>query len=117
MQENRRTSLLVRCSRQDAQTVHAEASASRRSVSGYLLYVLEQSIWIEDKFLAGAVLQAKYLPAVEPPRSDTAIHLRCTGEEADRIRGAAKRRLISISSFVLFSLHRHWRAVQRVRNG
>ena len=114
MRENRRTSLLIRCSCEDAQTVHAEALAQRRSVSGYLLFVLERSMWIEDKFLAGVSYPKQAHVPAESNR--TAIHLRCTVQEAARIRQAAKGRLLSISNFVVFSLQRNWRAVEKVRN-
>jgi uncharacterized protein (DUF1778 family) len=111
----RRTSLLVRCSPEDAKAIHAEALAQHRSVSGYLLCVLERSIWIEGKSLANLPYAMK-ISLSPSPEGRTAIHLRCTAEEADRIRMAAKRRLSSISSFVVFSLHRHWKAAERARN-
>lgn len=110
-----RTSLLIRCSRQDAQTVHAEASAQHRSVSGYLLYVLERSIWVDEKALRG-LPYAIQITVPPPAEGRIAIHLRCTAEEAGRIRASAKRRLASISNFVVFSLHRHWKSVEKVRN-
>lgn len=116
MQENRRTSLLVRCSRDEAQKIHVEAMAQHRNVSGYLLFVLERSLWIEDRFVTGASY-VKQMPVIGTPESRTAIHLRCSAEQADRIRRAAKRRLLSISDFVVFSLQRHWKAAERVRNG
>ena len=115
-----RTSLLIRCSPQDAQTIHAEALAQHRSVSGYLLNVLERSIWIDNKSVIG--LPSAIIPPAPPappearPKGRTAIHLRCTVEQANGIRGAAKRRLSSISSFVVFSLRRQWRAAEQGRN-
>ncbi|HKV47261.1 MAG TPA: hypothetical protein VJN69_04165 [Candidatus Acidoferrales bacterium] len=115
MAQMSRTSLLVRCSQLDAQTVHAEALTQHRSVSGYLLNVLERSMWIEQRFLSGLTYVMKIaVPASLEAR--TAIHLRCTAEEADRIREAAEKREASISNFVVFSLHRQWNAAERVRN-
>lgn len=115
MPDNRRTSLLIRCSPDDAQTIYAEAAAQHRNVSGYLLFVLERSMWIERKFLAG-YSGAVQTPLIHFTARRKAIHLRCAVDEADRIRKAAKVRVLSISNFVVFSLHRHWRAVEKVRN-
>ena len=115
-EEKGRTSLLIRCSREDAQKIHAEADAAHRSLSGYLLHVLERSLWIENRFVVG-VAYIKQTPAVGTRENRTAIHLRCTADEATRIRAASKKRLLSISGFVLFSLQRHWKAVEIVRSG
>ena len=109
-----RASLLIRCSREDAEAIRRDALAQHRGVSGYLLFVLERSMKLEERFLLGI---QRVMPTVvsELPENRTAIHLRCSAEEALRIRDAAERRLLSISNFVVFSLHRYWRAVQRVR--
>lgn len=115
MDAHGRTSLLIRCSPQDAQTIHAEGLAQHRSVSGYLLNVLERSIWIEERSQVGLPYAIKIAPP-DTSEGRTAIHLRCTVEQANGIRGAAKRRLSSISSFVVFSLRRQWRAAEQVRN-
>lgn len=115
MDAHGRTSLLIHRSRQDAQTIHAEALAQHRSVSGYLLNVVERSIWIEERSQVGPPYAIKIAPP-DTSEGRTAIHLRCTVEQANGIRGAAKRRLSSISRFVVFSLHRQWRAVERARN-
>lgn len=108
-----RTSILIRCSPEEADIVHSEAAMQHRTVSGYLLYALERSLWIEEKFF-GFTRRKRPVPTPRPV-SSTAVHLRCTTEEADRIRQAARRRLMSISGFILFSLHRHWDAANRVR--
>lgn len=115
MPDTRRTSLIIRCRREDAQTIYREAAAQRRNVSGYLLHVMERSLWVEKISLLG-LTQIPGATIFENLGARTAIHLRCTAEEANRIREAAKRRLLSISKFVVFSLHRQWRAVDRVRN-
>lgn len=115
MSARRRTSLLIRCSPRDAQAIHSEALAQHRGVSGYLLNVLERSIWIEERSQVGLPYAIKIAPP-DTSESRTAIHLRCTVDQANGIRKAAKRRLSSISSFVVFSLHRQWRAAERARN-
>jgi hypothetical protein len=111
-----RTSLLVRCSPEDAATIRDRACTEHRTVSGYLLHVLASSLWVEEKSTAG----------IDPAHLDlrldgrvhqliglgkrTAVHLRCSVEEAEAIRQAANRRQCSISVFVVFSLHRYWKA-------
>src|SRR6185437_7043921 len=90
------TSQRERFSPQDAQTIHAEALAQHRSVSGYLLNVLERSIWIEERSQVGLSYTIKIAPP-DASEGRTAIHLHCTVEQADGIRKAAKRRLSSIS--------------------
>ena len=115
-----RTALLIRYSQEDAATVHDRAASERRTISGYLLYVLERSLWIEEKWASG--LTADYLerqkanngPAAPANKSTL---LRCTPHEAERIRKAAQKRGMSISVFVRFSLHRHWDAARRANEG
>jgi len=117
-----RTSLLIRLSREDAARVRAEASSEYRSLSGYLLYVLERSFSIEERVARGASesLLSKQARAVVGPqlkKLHTAVHLRCTVEQAARIREHSARRQLSISDFVVFSLRRLWVAVERLHAG
>ena len=49
-----RTSLLIRLSHEDAARIREGASSEYRSVSGYLLYVLERSFRIEEVVVRGA---------------------------------------------------------------
>lgn len=116
-----RVSFILRCSREDAANIRNQAVTEHRSVGGYLLRILDRSVWIDEKFTAGLsksllVTTPFHLrPIPETPK--TTIHLRCFGHELDRIRQAALRRQMSINEFVLFSLHRYWRAVEKVRDG
>jgi uncharacterized protein (DUF1778 family) len=117
MQHERRTSLLLRCSPEHAARIRHNAALEHRSVAGYLLFILERNLTIEEKYHDGytplMVRQAKESRAVKEDR--TAIHLRCTVEQANRIRRAAARRQLSISKFIVFALQRSWRAFERVR--
>jgi hypothetical protein len=111
-----RTSLLIRLSQEDAARVREEASLAYRSLSGYLLFVIDRSIWIEQKVAHGAStpmlsMQARSLVGPQNKKLHTAVHLRCTVEQAARIREYAARRQLSISDFVVFSLRRLWAAV------
>jgi hypothetical protein len=117
----RRSSLIVRCSRDDAARVRTHAAAERRTVSGYVLYILDRSFWVEGHLLKG--LDGSFLAAqarfIESKRGDgdprTALHLRCSAGLAQKIRAYAARRELSISDFVMFSLWRSWDAVDRLR--
>ena len=107
-----RTSLIVRCSPEDAVRARNEASLEHRSLSGYLLRVLEFRINIEDKLTPMSdrpvVVGLARSPGRERKEARTAVHLRCTVDEATKIRQYAARRRLSISDFVVFSLRRLW---------
>src|SRR5215467_542779 len=114
-----RTSMLIRLSYEDAVRIRKEASSEHRSLSGYLLNVLERSFFIEQKLAHGASApmlsrQARETLGQQCKKLNTAVHLRCTVEEAVRIREYAARRQLSISDFVVFSLRRLWRAIARL---
>ena len=114
-----RTSLLIRLSHEDAARIRAEAASEYRSLSGYLLYVLERSFRIEEKVVRGASesLLSKHARAVVGPQDKklhTAVHLRCTVEQAARIREHAARRQLRFGDFVVFSLRRLWLAAKRL---
>ena len=112
---NARTSLIVRCSREDAARIRSDASSQHRSVSGYLLYILERSFWVEAKASLSQPLlsvRSRCFRAARTPKVLTAIHLRCTAGEAKEIRRYAARRNMSISDFVVFSLWRSWEAIE-----
>ena len=112
----RRTTLLIRCSQQQADLIRREAVAQHRTITGYLLNVLERSLWIESKFGHGLESLAA-LPVhetVDSGETRTAILLHCSRQSAEEIRRAAKRRDMSISGFAVFSLDRHWRGIERV---
>lgn len=119
MNRELRVSLIIRCSPDEAARIRSQASSEHRSLSGYLLYVLERSFRIEDKL--GGLPRSFFLDGAESFRSErhggvrTAVHLRCTDGEAARIRAYAARRHLSISDFVVFSLSRSWNAIEQLR--
>ena len=115
----RRTSLLIRLSREDAARIHEEASSEYRSLSGYLLRKLGISFRIEGTLPVGFAksLLEKQARAVIGPQDKKlriAVHLRCTVEEAETIRACAARRELSIGDFVVFSLRRSWAGLARL---
>jgi len=106
-----RTALLIRCSTEEAARVHAQALTEHRSVSGCLLHILERSLRIEENYAASLThgfvdARARDFRLSRAKISRTAMLLRCSAEEARRIRVAAKRRKMSISELVVFLLPR-----------
>src|SRR5262245_50851802 len=108
-----RTALLLRCSVEEARQIRDGANMERRSVSGYVLNVLDRALRTEELMFArlqhGPDLNRTLsrMPRLVPgPR--TVIFVRCSVYEASRIRDAARRRNTTISGFVLHSLRRTW---------
>lgn len=116
-----RASVIVRCSQMDAERIRKEASSEHRSLSGYLLHVLEFAFRIEDTIpgpvLALRAVQGQVIKIYADKGLRTAVHLRCTAEQAARIREYAARRELSLSDFVVFSLRRQWLAKDRLQQG
>src|SRR5215467_6018936 len=109
-----RTALLIRCSIEDAAKIRYEAEHDRRTVSGYVMNIVDRSLQVEDSLfhkiprLAGLNQTLMRRPQFTTgPR--TALLLRCSELEAERIRVAAKRRGTSISAFVVHAIRRTWR--------
>ena len=114
------TSLLIRCSREEATKIRNEALRDHRSVSSYLLYLLERNLVIEEKYTDGPL--SRFVQPLGrdtdglPTKDRTAVHLRCSFDQADRIRRGAAKRQMSISSFVVFALRRSWKSIEALRN-
>jgi len=108
-----RTALLIRCSKEEAERVRIEAEKQRRTISGYVLQIMSRAIEIENRLLAkidpytavNQVFSRKSLIGAGPR---TAILVRCSVLEAERIREAARRRDLPINAFVLQALRRSW---------
>lgn len=109
-----RTALLIRCSAREAGRVREDAAAERRSVSAYVLTIVVRSLEAEEA-LSARLRNSLHIwhrnpsqTRVRMPGPRTAILVRCSIDEATRIRAAAARREITISGFVLHSLRRAW---------
>ena len=108
-----RTAFLLRCSNSAAETVREKARQSRRSISGYVLGVLDRALHMEE-ILSGRSVRPNELAGtlgrapVRETGTETAILVRCSAGEADRVRAAAKRKDMSISAFVMHCLRRAW---------
>ena len=102
--ECQRTAFLIRCTETEAGTIRNQAKREQRSISGYVLAVLDRSIAtermpFERDFDRGWTRTFG---------TRTALLIRCSIPEADQIRIAARRRDMSIHSFALHCLRRSW---------
>jgi uncharacterized protein (DUF1778 family) len=116
-----RTALLIRCSKDEADRVRAQAAAEHRTISGCIVNILERSVRIDQDYARGITRkfldnQAREFRLAHRVTEPTSILLRCSTEEADRIRSVAWHRGMSISEFVAFSLWRHWDAVNKIHS-
>lgn len=113
-----RASLLMNCSKIEAQEIRARAILQRRTVSGYVLNIVLRAVGYDDHLSARVHSLRDSLSAwsrrTESPGPRTTMHLHCSVEEARRIRDAATRRSTTMSAFVLHCLHLSWQAVSEV---
>ena len=112
-----RTALIISCSQEQAAIIHQRAELERRTLSGYVLRILMRWLDLEERLVGIQQHSGRPLSAYHPvrfPGPRTTMLLRCSKEEAERIRGGAKRRGTTISWFVLHSLALCWSAEDRV---
>jgi len=89
------------------------AELQHRTVSGYVLNIIMRAVAFEETLLLRIPIPAvtRRNPsnlALLGSGPKTAVLLRCSKDEASRIRETAKRRQTSISGFVRQSLKRSW---------
>ena len=108
-----RTALLIRCSTTEAEKIRTEAEKQHRTISSYVLQVMARAVELEERLYSNLTAYRLHNPILSrrgiidaTPR--TAILVRCDVEQADRIREAARRRVVPINAFVLQSLKRAW---------
>src|SRR5215469_16792515 len=105
IQGPRRDSLLLNCAKSEAAEIRSHAAEERRSVSGYVMNTLMRALRFEDQLFdnimasGGLPVSWRLRPSAPGPR--TTVHVHCSGEEAKRIRAAAKRRKTTMCGFVL----------------
>jgi hypothetical protein len=105
-----RTALLICCSQLEAKTIRAQAKTERRTVSGYVLNILSRILSYEERFDEQKLSEPK--PRRSRPRSigpRTAVLVRCSMEEARRIRAKAESVGGTVSSYVVTRLRWSWR--------
>jgi hypothetical protein len=83
------------------------AERERRTVSGYVLNIVLRSVGVEERFFA-RVIRLGPLPFSRPAGPRTCLLIRCSEEEAKRIRQVAKRRQMTMCGYVLYCLERWW---------
>jgi uncharacterized protein (DUF1778 family) len=109
-----RAALLIRCSKYDAEFIRAQAKLERRSISGFVLRIVSRALDFEEslegRFLSRPPLGASgrniYAGTQRKIGPRTAILLRCSTDEAARIRAAARRSHFMISEYVLHCVRR-----------
>jgi uncharacterized protein (DUF1778 family) len=107
-----RAVLSLNCSTVEARRIRQQAQHDRRSISGYVLHVVMRTVGIEEASYAKArMIGPLKRAAVVRPR--TKLLVRCTMEEAHRIRTAAARRKSTISAYMLHSLRNSWEALRK----
>jgi hypothetical protein len=108
-----RTALLICCSVEEAKKIRSEAAFEHRTVAGYVLNILSRALRLEER-LAAQLSRFQQLnrvlarAPVRDPGARTTMLIRCSVEEANHIRIAAKRRDTTISGFVLHCIRRNW---------
>jgi uncharacterized protein (DUF1778 family) len=111
-----RAAILISCSREEAATIRRLAAEQRRTISGYVLNVVIRKVEIEEEMFRRhhrlAMLRGDMTWRAPGPR--TTMLVRCTREEAARIRTAARRRDVTISGFVLDALQLAWAVTDRL---
>jgi len=106
-----RTALLIRCDVNEAGKIRAESQRARQTIAGYVLHhvlkavILDDQIFSKLKYYRPLERSLRHSPSFNPR---TAILVRCSVEEGQRVRQAASRRSIPINAFVLQSLKMIW---------
>jgi hypothetical protein len=103
-----RTSLLLNCSKNEAEQVRQSAERQQRTVSTYVVRVVMKSVsYVEnlDQHFAHLPNYWKRRAKKKLLGPRTTLHIYCTGEEAKRIRTATEKRAMTISGFVFRCLH------------
>jgi uncharacterized protein (DUF1778 family) len=108
-----RTALLINCSQEELRRMRDFAELEHRTLSGYVLNIVMRTVAFEENLFtslpgfqkSNAVLTWQ---ATRPAGPRATMLLRCSTDEATRIRAAAKRRRATMSGFVLHALRRSW---------
>lgn len=106
------SSLLIHCSRKDAEQVRMKAKLERRPVSSYVMNIVMRSVEFHERLVVRLgmsplfkVNRRQKLKGIAPR---TTLHIYCASDEAKRIRDIATLRGVTISGFIVGSLRRAW---------
>lgn len=101
---------MIYCSEDELANIRRRAELEHRTVSGYVLNIVMRAVAFEElvfsRLPVGNPLAPK--PAMRSAAPRTTMLLRCSTDEALRIRAAVKRRNSTISGFVRHALTRSW---------
>ena len=110
-----RTAILIHCLKEEAAQIRQRARLDRRTVSGYVLNIVMSAVAFEQRlyirlngFRTLNNTLARHI--ARPTGLRTTMLLRCSTEEAKKIRIAAERRETTVSGFVVDCLRRSWKA-------
>src|SRR5262245_41725550 len=103
-----RTAILISCREEEAAKIRTGAAYDFRGVSAYVLNIVMRAVALDEKLLGQFLRLSPFPASIRTPGRRTAVLIRCSDEQASRIRAAAKRRATTISSFVLICLSRNW---------
>ena len=103
-----RTAILISCSEEEATKIRTRAEYDFRGVSTYVLNIVLRAVELDEKLLGQFHRLTPLSTRVRVLGRRTAVLVRCSDDQASRIRAAAKRRSTTISGFVLNCLYRNW---------
>ena len=117
-----RTALLISCSKEDARMVRERSKGERRPINSYVLNILMRSVEFQENLyerLERFSLSKDALTTTTflSPGPRTVFLLRCSVQDARRIRRIAKWRAQTISGFVVTMLRRSWNASESIEMG
>ena len=108
-----RDAILIGCLKEDATQIRERAKLDRRNVSSYALSIVMRCVEFEERLFQklsrfDELNRAIARRAILRTGPKTTLMIRCSKEDAKRIRTAAGRRQMSISAFVRQCLRRSW---------
>jgi len=107
-----RASLLINCSKREAQEVRSRADFQRRTVSGYIVNIVIRRIEFAEEIASAANRPAFYSyrgrKTAEAAGPRTTLHIYCAFDEARQIRRAARLSKLTMSGFIFHCLHNSW---------
>ena len=112
----RRAALLISSSMEEARLIRERARIQRRGISSYMLNIAMRAVQFEENLISRDPTLRRFLydAAIRVPGPRTAILLRCSKDESERIRRVAQIRGVTISGLVLYSIRRSWEIQQNL---
>lgn len=104
--------MLISCSKRELEIIHTQARTLRSTVSGYVLNIVMRAVAVDERLFAqlGSVVPSTW--PLRRPGAKAVVHIRCSPQDAKRIKDAATRRRMTSSGFMVMALESSWRARQ-----